>query len=61
MGSHSDKLYAIYSNGVKKWDFPLGGNAKRSPAIADDGTIYIGCDISNTFYAINSNGTQKWT
>jgi len=43
-----------------KWQIDLGGyNANLSPpAIAADGTIFIGADSS--LYAINPDGTQRW-
>ncbi len=44
---------------VKKWEFDIRKPAD-SPAIADDGTIYIGSNDEKYFYAINSDGSQKW-
>jgi len=43
-----------------KWQFELGGYNENisSPAIAIDGTIYIGADSS--LYAINTDGSEKW-
>jgi len=53
-------LYAIYPDGTEKWKFKTGGLILgSSPAIADDGTIYIGA-WDNFLYAINSDGTEKW-
>ena len=53
-------LFAIYPNGTEKWKFKVDGLILgSSPAIAEDGTIYVGswdCGL----YAINSNGTLKW-
>jgi outer membrane protein assembly factor BamB/tetratricopeptide (TPR) repeat protein len=45
--------------GTKKWEFSTGSDVSSSPAIAGDGTIYVG---SNDYklYAINSDGTKKW-
>lgn len=51
--------------GSLKWSFQTSGvegvvNAvKSSPAIGDDGTIYIGSDDRH-LYAIKSDGTLKW-
>jgi len=54
-------LFAINPNGTLKWKYKTGGLILgSSPAIAEDGTIYIGswdCKL----YAINPNGTLKWT
>ena len=43
----------------EKWHTNIGSLVFSSPAIDNNGTIYIG---SNDwyFYAINSNGTRKW-
>ena len=39
--------------------FPTGGSVTSSPAIAPDGTIYVGSNDGN-LYAINPDGTQQW-
>jgi len=50
-------LYA--QDGTQKWAFVTGGSVSSAPAIASDGTIYVGsCD--NKLYAVNPNGTKKW-
>jgi len=51
-------LYALYPNGTIKWTYPTGGNLFSSPAIGDDGTIYVGGYES--IHAIYPNGTGKW-
>ncbi len=65
----SDKgpIYALDSaSGVKKWEFapPYRGN-KTSPALADDGTVYIGSSDSSGYhfslYALDgSTGVKRW-
>ncbi len=42
--------------------FTTDGIVDQTPAIAEDGTIYVGSYASKrkTFYAVNPNGTQKW-
>jgi outer membrane protein assembly factor BamB len=50
---------AINPNGTLKWTFDSGDNVQTCPAIADDGSIYFGCDDGN-LYALNPNGTEKW-
>jgi len=53
-------LYAIYPNGILKWEYVLNGQViGSSPAIAEDGTVYIG-SWDARLYAINPNGTLKW-
>jgi hypothetical protein len=49
------------NNGVWKWRYYITDNGNSwisSPAIASDGTIYVGSD--NGLYAINPDGTIKW-
>lgn len=42
-----------------KWTFATNWFVHSSPAIASDGTIYVGA-YDDGFYAINPDGTQKW-
>jgi eukaryotic-like serine/threonine-protein kinase len=51
-GSEDKKVYAIKSDGTKKWELVTGG-AAQSPAIAADGTLYVG-SFDNKIYAIGS-------
>jgi outer membrane protein assembly factor BamB len=45
-----------------KWAYDIGAQIKpQSPAVADDGTIYIGSEDNDNFHAINPDGTLKWT
>jgi len=44
------------NNGTLKWRYQTGSWVHSSPAIASDGTIYVGPDL----YAINPDGTLKW-
>uniref|UniRef100_UPI003467EF7C Cell surface protein n=1 Tax=synthetic construct TaxID=32630 RepID=UPI003467EF7C len=52
-------LYAINPNGKLKWKFETGGSVHSSPAIGQDGTIYVGSN-DHYLYAINPNGKLKW-
>jgi outer membrane protein assembly factor BamB len=53
-------LYAIYPNGTEKWKFKTDGLILgSSPAIDEDGTIYVG-SWDHYLYAINPNGSLKW-
>jgi outer membrane protein assembly factor BamB len=45
--------------GVQKWKFTTGDYVTSSPAVAADGTIYVGSDDHN-LYAVNPDGSQKW-
>jgi outer membrane protein assembly factor BamB len=59
-GSFDGYLYAIYPDGTLKWKLKVYGWIWSTPAIAEDGTIYVGVDDSSCLYAINPNGTEKW-
>jgi outer membrane protein assembly factor BamB len=44
-----------------KWKFRMEGLTVSSPALDENGTIYIGAeDFHKSFFAINSDGTEKW-
>jgi inhibitor of cysteine peptidase len=45
--------------GALKWRFKTDGQVVSSPAIAADGTVYVGSD-DNYVYAINRDGSLKW-
>lgn len=42
------------------WSFPTSKYVFSSPAIAEDGTVYIGSG-DGRLYALNPRGTQKWS
>src|SRR4029077_6570969 len=50
---------AVNPYGTHKWTFNTGCYIDSAPAVARDGTIYIG-SYDNNLYALNPNGTQKW-
>ncbi len=55
-------LYALYpENGSIKWNYTdtnQNYDVYSTPAVAEDGTIYI--PLGDTLYAFYSNGTVKW-
>jgi outer membrane protein assembly factor BamB len=54
------KLYAVNPDGTNKWEIALQPSLSTSaPAIAPDGTIYIG-STNGKLYAVNPDGTKKW-
>ena len=56
----ADGLYALRPDGSLKWRFsPSGAHCGSHPAIADDGTIYIGCQ-DDVLYAVTPDGQKKW-
>ena len=66
--AHTGNSFAILSGDQSEeeeysteelWKFETGGWVSSSPAIAEDGTVYIGSD-DGSLYAINLDGTKKW-
>jgi outer membrane protein assembly factor BamB len=56
-------IYAINSNGTMKWAYPTYGLIESTPAIDENGVIYIGTIWANTNYLhalYSNNGTLKW-
>ena len=51
-----------FGNPSLHWATPYSSNGPiySSPAIANDGTVYIGSN-DKKLHAINANGTAKWT
>ena len=47
------------SQGIPKWTFQTQGSLVSSPALAPDGTLYVGSN-DNHLYAVLPDGTQKW-
>jgi outer membrane protein assembly factor BamB len=55
-------LSAINPNGTLKWEFDVPSEITYiSPVVANDGTIYFGCEHECNLYAINPDGALKWT
>ena len=52
--------YTIPDEPALKWAFNIGSPISSSPAIGEDGTIYVGAN-DGRLYAINPNGTLKWS
>ncbi len=58
-GTTHGYIYAVYPNGTIKWKYKVySGCYHASPAIAVDGTIYIGSGVH--LYAIYPNATLRW-
>ena len=49
----------LLASNVRKWRYSTGGFVYSSPAIASDGTVYVGSQDS-LLYALNPDGTLKW-
>ncbi|HYP16775.1 MAG TPA: PQQ-binding-like beta-propeller repeat protein, partial [Opitutus sp.] len=41
------------------WEFPAQDEITSSPAVADNGVVYVG-SVDGRVYAINPDGSQKW-
>jgi outer membrane protein assembly factor BamB len=53
-------MYAINPDGTKRWEFATEGPIVATPALAADGTLYVGSDDRN-LYALNATGgTATW-
>ncbi len=56
----ADGLYAIGTSGAQKWKFwPGNTHCATHPAVAADGTVYVGCH-DDALYAVDSSGNKKW-
>ncbi|NLH49321.1 MAG: PQQ-like beta-propeller repeat protein [Myxococcales bacterium] len=61
VGSFDGYLHAYdAATGKPRWKFAARDHFYASPAIAADGTIYIG-SADGTMYAINPDGTLRWS
>ncbi|HEY5285242.1 MAG TPA: PQQ-binding-like beta-propeller repeat protein [Polyangia bacterium] len=54
-----DGVYAINANGTLRWRFATGGHVASTPALAADGTVYVGSQ-DNSIYAITPDGKRQW-
>ncbi len=59
MGSSDKNVYAINTDGTKKWEFPTEGIVSSSIAIGSDSSLYVGSE-DNKVYSIKSDGTERW-
>ena len=57
--TYDDNRHEATWPGNQNWQFNTFSSINSSPALAADGTIYVGSDSTN-FYALNPDGTQKW-
>ena len=60
VGSNSHYLHAVDPvTGKQEWAYKTDGYVVSSPAIGDNGTVYVGSN-DNNLYAVNHDGTLKW-
>jgi outer membrane protein assembly factor BamB len=60
VGSSDRSLYALTTDGNKKWALDLGAEVHGSPAVGGDGTIYVGTQ-DGKLHAIDSAGKERWS
>lgn len=58
-GGSDGTLYAVNPNGTLKWSFVAGNRITASPAIAEDGTVYVG-SYDRKLRAFTPGGQLKW-
>jgi outer membrane protein assembly factor BamB len=52
-------LAAVNPDGTGKWSFLVPNYIAMSPSVANDGTVYFGCDDGNV-YAVAPDGRLQW-
>jgi outer membrane protein assembly factor BamB len=58
--SYTNAFWALAPEGTNKWTFYTpGAEIQSTPAVAADGTVYVGC-ADGKLYALNSDGTKHW-
>ncbi len=60
-GDSSYNFYALNPDGSLKWKYRTGGPITSAPAIAEDGTLYVGSWDDYLHAVYSTNGTRKWT
>lgn len=58
-GHDDGYLYALNPVGTLKWKLQLASLVRSTPAIGQDGTIFV--SAGKNFYAVNPNGVVKWS
>jgi outer membrane protein assembly factor BamB len=58
--STTTQLMAVSSDGTVSWKTKLNDRCASSPALTEDGTLYVGLD-SNQLIAVDADGKQKWS
>ena len=59
VGGHSNELMAFSPAGSLMWSYPTNGNILSTPAIDNNGNIYV-ADDAGYFYVVDSEGNRKW-
>ncbi len=59
IGCQDDKLYAVDSAGVIRWQAATEGDVDATPAVHGD-TVYVGSDDGSVYAFALSDGQRKW-
>lgn len=54
------ELWAVKSDGTVEWKFQAQGKIYSTPAVDDDGTVYVGSQDDH-LYAIAADGRMRWS
>lgn len=60
-GAHNNKVYAINSDGTKKWEYDAGGRVESFVAVSKSNEVFALSNSNLTLHAISSSGIVKWT
>jgi outer membrane protein assembly factor BamB len=52
-------VYAVKLDGTLAWRFEASAKVFAAPAVADDGTIYVGSQDDH-FYGLSADGEKRW-
>ena len=58
-GAPRSRLFAVSPEGTTLWSLELPNHVRGTPAIGDDGTLYLGC-MSGRLIAVDPDGTVRW-
>jgi outer membrane protein assembly factor BamB len=53
-------VYSVRADGTEKWRFQTDASVGSSPAVAADGTVYVGSRDTRV-YALTSSGSLRWS
>jgi len=55
-----NSLYCVAKDGQVRWRFEAGSKIYSTPAVDDDGTVYVGSQDDH-LYAVASDGRMRWS
>ena len=60
VGSQDSRVYDVARDGTLKWSYATGDIIFSSPAVAHDGTVYIGSDDDHLYAVTPREGKPRW-